>query len=455
MISRVIIKTARLSTSLSGITNGRSFPINSLNQASSDDFDCGEVTSTAGCNLDWTAYRAAKNKSNSSDSVKGVCKSWPLNAYSAGLNDSTCSVMSGRTRPTIKSLQSILSTLSTILTKLSFIVWSTAFGKVGEVEIAEYHFNTKCFMMWEKRVDKDALSCGGADGKVVELDVEVPSQIDLVCITDQAAADVNINGATNLLRRLQRGSLLVPASSFSIVNLWLHPVKLKSSSTHPTVTPTMTIGVRTRTLTDNRGKMMTAKTIIKIWDRLNPVDIHQVASSQQDRPSQSWSRNYARGDDLIRSSCRSSVKRWINNFRFLEPQPSPHRIFYISISSVSRGSFKGLWVDLRQVQYRQEPSSKLANLRSRFNRSYLKVESSLWRRAPQADSDDWCLKVMDARLGGFAHVYKATSSSPIPAGSPFATTTHVLKRIAVPDKAGVEQVGKEVEVMVSIWRENL
>lgn len=51
-------------------------------------------------------------------------------------------------------------------------------------------------------------------------------------------------------------------------------------------------------------------------------------------------------------------------------------------------------------------------------------------------------------LGGFAHVYLATSDTPIPAGSPSATTQHVLKRIAVPDKAGVEQVGKEVEVMV-------
>ncbi|KAK4702101.1 hypothetical protein P7C70_g4121, partial [Phenoliferia sp. Uapishka_3] len=49
--------------------------------------------------------------------------------------------------------------------------------------------------------------------------------------------------------------------------------------------------------------------------------------------------------------------------------------------------------------------------------------------------------------GGFAHVYLATSDSPIPAGSPTATTKHVLKRMAVPDKAGVEEVGKEVEVM--------
>ncbi|KAM0752909.1 hypothetical protein T439DRAFT_346657 [Meredithblackwellia eburnea MCA 4105] len=49
--------------------------------------------------------------------------------------------------------------------------------------------------------------------------------------------------------------------------------------------------------------------------------------------------------------------------------------------------------------------------------------------------------------GGFAHVYLATSETPIPAGSPNATTKHVLKRMAVPDKKGVQEVGKEVEVM--------
>ncbi|ORY57112.1 hypothetical protein BCR35DRAFT_296112 [Leucosporidium creatinivorum] len=49
--------------------------------------------------------------------------------------------------------------------------------------------------------------------------------------------------------------------------------------------------------------------------------------------------------------------------------------------------------------------------------------------------------------GGFAHVYLANSATPIPAGSPSASTKHVLKRIAVPDKKGVEEVGKEVEVM--------
>ncbi|KAI5477575.1 AP2-associated kinase [Pseudohyphozyma bogoriensis] len=49
--------------------------------------------------------------------------------------------------------------------------------------------------------------------------------------------------------------------------------------------------------------------------------------------------------------------------------------------------------------------------------------------------------------GGFAHVYLATSDTPIPAGSPTATTKHVLKRMAVPNKAGVQEIGKEVEVM--------
>ena len=53
--------------------------------------------------------------------------------------------------------------------------------------------------------------------------------------------------------------------------------------------------------------------------------------------------------------------------------------------------------------------------------------------------------------GGFAHVYLASSATPIPAGSPAATTRHVLKRMAVPDQAGVEEVGKEVKVMVSSW----
>lgn len=39
---------------------------------------------------------------------------------------------------------------------------------------------------------------------------------------------------------------------------------------------------------------------------------------------------------------------------------------------------------------------------------------------------------------------------PLPLGSPSATTKHVLKRMAVPDKRGVHEVGKEVDVMVSL-----
>ncbi|GAA6014588.1 hypothetical protein JCM8202_001588 [Rhodotorula sphaerocarpa] len=49
--------------------------------------------------------------------------------------------------------------------------------------------------------------------------------------------------------------------------------------------------------------------------------------------------------------------------------------------------------------------------------------------------------------GGFAHVYLATSTIPLPKGFPNATTRHVLKRMVVPDKRGVAEVGKEVEVM--------
>ncbi|GAA5881408.1 hypothetical protein JCM16303_000167 [Sporobolomyces ruberrimus] len=60
-----------------------------------------------------------------------------------------------------------------------------------------------------------------------------------------------------------------------------------------------------------------------------------------------------------------------------------------------------------------------------------------------------CQVVVDRFLseGGFAHVYLATSAVPLPVGSPRATTKHVLKRMAVPDKRGVHEVGKEVEVM--------
>ncbi|GAA5967426.1 hypothetical protein JCM11641_000544 [Rhodosporidiobolus odoratus] len=49
--------------------------------------------------------------------------------------------------------------------------------------------------------------------------------------------------------------------------------------------------------------------------------------------------------------------------------------------------------------------------------------------------------------GGFAHVYLANSAIPLPKNSPTATTKHVLKRMAVPDKRGVEEVGREVDVM--------
>ncbi|GJN87498.1 hypothetical protein Rhopal_000447-T1 [Rhodotorula paludigena] len=51
------------------------------------------------------------------------------------------------------------------------------------------------------------------------------------------------------------------------------------------------------------------------------------------------------------------------------------------------------------------------------------------------------------QFGGFAHVYLAKSAVPLPRGSPTATTQHVLKRMVVPDKRGVEEVGREVEVM--------
>ncbi|GAA5899917.1 hypothetical protein JCM8208_005541 [Rhodotorula glutinis] len=49
--------------------------------------------------------------------------------------------------------------------------------------------------------------------------------------------------------------------------------------------------------------------------------------------------------------------------------------------------------------------------------------------------------------GGFAHVYLAQSAVPLPPNSPTATTQHVLKRMVVPDKRGVEEVGREVDVM--------
>ncbi|KPV76275.1 uncharacterized protein RHOBADRAFT_13233, partial [Rhodotorula graminis WP1] len=49
--------------------------------------------------------------------------------------------------------------------------------------------------------------------------------------------------------------------------------------------------------------------------------------------------------------------------------------------------------------------------------------------------------------GGFAHVYLAQSAVPLPPNSPTGTTQHVLKRMVVPDKRGVEEVGREVDVM--------
>ncbi|GAA6031687.1 hypothetical protein JCM8097_001934 [Rhodosporidiobolus ruineniae] len=60
-----------------------------------------------------------------------------------------------------------------------------------------------------------------------------------------------------------------------------------------------------------------------------------------------------------------------------------------------------------------------------------------------------CTVTVDRFLseGGFAHVYLATSAVPLPRGSPTATTKHVLKRMVVPDKRGVEEVGREVDVM--------
>jgi AP2-associated kinase len=46
--------------------------------------------------------------------------------------------------------------------------------------------------------------------------------------------------------------------------------------------------------------------------------------------------------------------------------------------------------------------------------------------------------------GGFAHVYLVRTPQPI-----FGTTHHVLKRIAVANAAMLEEVKKEVDIMVS------
>lgn len=46
--------------------------------------------------------------------------------------------------------------------------------------------------------------------------------------------------------------------------------------------------------------------------------------------------------------------------------------------------------------------------------------------------------------GGFAHVYLVRTPQPV-----FGTTHHVLKRIAVANTAMLEEVKKEVDIMVS------
>lgn len=56
-------------------------------------------------------------------------------------------------------------------------------------------------------------------------------------------------------------------------------------------------------------------------------------------------------------------------------------------------------------------------------------------------------------LGGFAHVYLVETSVPIPIPTSLnaraGQTTHVLKRMAVPDKEALAGVRGEVEVHVS------
>ena len=46
-------------------------------------------------------------------------------------------------------------------------------------------------------------------------------------------------------------------------------------------------------------------------------------------------------------------------------------------------------------------------------------------------------------VGGFAHVYLVRTAEPV-----FGTTHHVLKRIAVPNEAMLNDVKKEVDIMV-------
>lgn len=49
-------------------------------------------------------------------------------------------------------------------------------------------------------------------------------------------------------------------------------------------------------------------------------------------------------------------------------------------------------------------------------------------------------------LGGFAHVYLVRTATPV-----YNTTRHVLKRIAVPNEIMLNEVKKEVDIMVCIF----
>ena len=68
--------------------------------------------------------------------------------------------------------------------------------------------------------------------------------------------------------------------------------------------------------------------------------------------------------------------------------------------------------------------------------------SVLLHQRPQPRS--CCLSCLS---GGFAHVYLVRSSNAIPSGSD--QFLHVLKRLAVPDKVQLQDVRKEVDIMVS------
>ena len=110
------------------------------------------------------------------------------------------------------------------------------------------------------------------------------------------------------------------------------------------------------------------------------------------------------------------------------------------------------------VRWRLARLSKSGNTRSKWSDSLAKVRHRIAvilavAPAPRHyDAGSFRPKTdeIPSFPGGFAHVYLATSEHAIPVGSPSATRQHVLKRIAVPDKAGVADVGKEVEVMVSL-----